>query len=100
MRASTYPFTCIHTCIINADLSTCRLVDLSTYQPISVDNNKDPVDLDIHLHLYKLLILDCRLVVLSSSRAFDLLLLALKRSHLPCRFLNCNCGHNVLAFVT
>ena len=98
MNASTHPFTCIHTCIINTDLSTCRLVDLSTYQPISVDNNKYPVDLDIHLHLYILLILDCRLVVLSSSRAFDLLLLTLKRIHL--RFLNCNCGHNVLAFVT
>ena len=38
--------------IINTDLSTCRLVDLSTCQPISVDNNKDPVDLDHHLHLY------------------------------------------------
>ena len=99
MRTSTHPFTCIH--IINTDLSTCRPVDLSTYQPISVDNNKDPaVDLDLHLHLYILLTLDCRLVVLSSSRAFDLLLLTLKRIHLPCWFLNCNCGHNVLAFVT
>ena len=34
MRASSHPFTCIHTSIINTDMSTCRLVDLSTCRPV------------------------------------------------------------------
>ena len=59
MRASTHPFTCIHTCIINTDLSTCRLVDLSTCGYIS--------------HLSVLPKLICRLVDLSTCRPVDLL---------------------------
>ena len=90
----------IYTSIYMYTYNQYRFVDLSTCRPISVDNNKDPADLDLHLHLYILLILYCRLVVMSSSLAFDPLLLTLKWIQLPCWFLICNCGHNVLAFVT
>ena len=62
----TYPFIYFG----NIDLSTCR--------PSAIVNNKDPVDQHLHLHLYTLLILICRLV--------DLLMWTIKRIHLPSQY--------------
>ena len=43
----TYPFIQFG----NIDLSTCRLVDLSTYRPSALVNNKDPVRVRVKLGL-------------------------------------------------
>ena len=65
----THPFIYF----INVDLSTCRPVDFSTCRPSAIDDNKDPVDQHLHLHLYTLLILICRFVALKTCRPVDLL---------------------------
>ena len=36
---------------MNTDLSTCRLVDLSTSRPSTIVNNKDPVRVRVRLGL-------------------------------------------------
>ena len=43
----TYPFICFG----NIDLSTCRLVDLSSCRPSALVNNKDPVRVRVKLGL-------------------------------------------------
>ena len=52
-------------CTAKTELSTCR--------PSAIVNNKDPVDQHLHLNLYTLLILICRLVLvdLSTCRPTD-----------------------------
>ena len=37
--------------IINTNLSSCRLVDLSTCRSTAIDDNEDLVDLHLHLYL-------------------------------------------------
>ena len=66
----TYPFIYFG----NIDLSTCRLVDLSTCRPNAFVNKKDPVRVMVRLGLVLaiLAILICRLVDLSTCRPVDL----------------------------
>ena len=58
----------------NIDLSTCRLVDLSTCRPSAIVNKKAPVRDMVRLGLVLaiLAILICRLVDLSTCRLVDL----------------------------
>ena len=62
----TYPFIYFG----NIDLSTCRLVDLSTCRPSAIVNKKDPVRFIVRLGLVLaiLALLICRLVDLSTCR--------------------------------
>ena len=66
----TYPFIYFG----NIDLSTCRLVDLSTCRPSAIVNKKDPVRFMVRLGLVLaiLALLICRLVDLSTCRPVDL----------------------------
>ena len=70
--------------ICNIDLSTCRLVDLSTCRPSAIVNKKDPVRFMVRLGLVLaiLALLICRLVDLSTCRPVDLVLLSITKIRL------------------
>ena len=51
MRTSTHPFTYVHVHLINTNLSSCRLVALSTCRPSTIVNNKYPVRVRVRLGL-------------------------------------------------
>ena len=68
----------------NIDLSTCRIVDLSTCRPSAIVNKKVPVRFMVRLGLVLaiLALLICRIVDLSTCRPVYLVLLSITKIRL------------------